>query len=143
MVQKIVCPNGQFLQSMYRIMTLKIRSWSPKSNHLFPLSQQLIYTNLVKIHPLVQKVMCLKTDFYSLYRIVTLKIRSRSPKFKPYFGRKLTFQSTGVTLKIRSRSANLINSKPPLNNIYASLVKIEQLVWKIVSLVWKIMFGNG
>ena len=113
-------------------MSLKIRSRSLKSNQLFPYFQQFIYTSLVKIHPPVQKIVCKKADFYSLYRIVTLKIRSRSPTYnqllycatrkqyvelgqnplfssrdnmgKPYFGQNLKFQSTGVTLKIRSRS---------------------------------------
>ena len=38
-------------------VTLKIRSRSPKSNPLFPFSQQFIYASLVKIHLLVQKIM--------------------------------------------------------------------------------------
>ena len=37
-------------------MTLKIRSRSPKSNQLVPLSQQYIYASLVKIYTLVQKI---------------------------------------------------------------------------------------
>ena len=37
-------------------VTLKIRSILPKSNQLFPSSQQCIYASLVKIHRLVQKI---------------------------------------------------------------------------------------
>ena len=48
-------------------------------------SEQCIYTSLVKIHPLVQKIGSGKTDFYSLYRMVTLKIGSRSPKSNQLF----------------------------------------------------------
>ena len=38
-------------------VTLKIRQRSPNSNKLFSSSQQCIYASLVKIHPLVQKIM--------------------------------------------------------------------------------------
>ena len=37
-------------------VTLKIRSRSPKSNLLFPSSQQCVYASLVEIHPLAQKI---------------------------------------------------------------------------------------
>ena len=37
-------------------MTLKIRTRSPKFNQFFPSSQQCIYASLVKIHILVQKI---------------------------------------------------------------------------------------
>ena len=37
---------------------------------------------------------------------------------KPYFGGNLTFQSTGVTLKIRSTSPKSSQLLPPSNNIY-------------------------
>ena len=37
---------------------------------------------------------------------------------KPFFGQILIFQSTGVTLKIRSSSSNLINSTPSKPYIY-------------------------
>ena len=39
-------------------MTLKIGPRSPKSNQLVPPSQQCICASLVKIRPLVQKIMC-------------------------------------------------------------------------------------
>ena len=38
------------------LVTLKIMSRAPKSNLLFPFSQQCIFASLVKIHPLVQKI---------------------------------------------------------------------------------------
>ena len=38
-------------------MTFKLRSRSPKSELLFPSSQQCIYSTSVKNHPLVQKIM--------------------------------------------------------------------------------------
>ena len=37
-------------------MTLNIRSRSPKTIQLFPLSKQCICASLVKTHPLVQKI---------------------------------------------------------------------------------------
>ena len=43
------------LHSLFRLVSLKIRSRSPKSNQLFPPSQQCNYPSFVKIHPLVQK----------------------------------------------------------------------------------------
>ena len=50
---------------------------------------------------------------------------------KKLFGQNLTFQSAGVSLKIRSRSPKC-NKLLTLSqqNIYASLVKIEDSVWK-------------
>ena len=44
------------LYCLYRKVTLKIMSRSPKSNQLFPPFQQCIYANLVKIPPLVQSI---------------------------------------------------------------------------------------
>ena len=44
------------LISFHGLVTLKMRSRSPKSNQLFPPSQPCIYASLVKIHPLVQKI---------------------------------------------------------------------------------------
>ena len=38
-------------------VSLKLRSRSPKSNQLFPSSQQCIYASFVKIHQPVQKIM--------------------------------------------------------------------------------------
>ena len=43
---------------------------------------------------------------------------SRDNVQKPYFGRNLTFQSSGVTLKIRSTSPKSSQLLPPPNNIY-------------------------
>ena len=51
------------LHSLYRMVTLKIRSRSPKSNQLFPPSQQCIYPSFVKIHPLVQKKLKWKQSY--------------------------------------------------------------------------------
>ena len=44
------------LYSLYRMVTLKIRSRSSKSIQLFSHSQHCINATLVKIHPLVQKI---------------------------------------------------------------------------------------
>ena len=88
-------------------MTLKIRSRSPKSNLLFPFSQQYIFASLVKIHPLFQKITHETILWTFQSAIVTLKIRSTSPKSNQLFP-----------------SSQLC--------IYASLVKIHQLVQKIM-----------
>ena len=39
-------------------VTLKIRSRSPKSNQLFVISQLYIHKNLVRIHQLVNNILC-------------------------------------------------------------------------------------
>ena len=44
------------LISYHGLVTLKMRSRSPKSNQLSPPSQPCICASLVKIHPLVQKI---------------------------------------------------------------------------------------
>ena len=44
------------LYCLYRKVTLKIMSRSPKSNQLFPPFQQCIHVRLVKIAPLVQSI---------------------------------------------------------------------------------------
>ena len=49
------------------------------------------------------------------------------------FWSKFDIQSAGVTLKMRSRSPNLITSFPNPSNVCASLVKIHPLVQKIES----------
>ena len=45
------------LISFHGLVTLKMRSRSPKCYQLFPPSQPCIYASLVKIHPLVQKIL--------------------------------------------------------------------------------------
>ena len=64
-------------------LTLKNRSWSPKSNQLFIISRCYIYANLVEICQPVHEIWCTNSfglKFCSLSRAVTLKIMSRSPK---------------------------------------------------------------
>ena len=160
---------------MYNVVTLKIRSRSPKSNHFFPPSWWCICASLVKFHPLVKEIMCTQTffsaltrlAFLSIYSVVTLKIRSRSPKsnhffapslwcicassikFQPlvkeilctqmfYFNNKDSLGSflsiyNEVTLKIRSRSPKSNHFFPPSWwCICASLVKFQPLVKEIV-----------
>ena len=51
---------GQNLIFFSAAVALKIRSRSPKFNQLFSPSKQCIYASLVKIHPLVQKIMSRK-----------------------------------------------------------------------------------
>ena len=85
--------------------TLKIRSRSPKSNHLFLPSQQCIHASLVKIHPLVQEITHI--PYFGQSKVpVTLKIWSRSPKSNQRF--------------LHSQQC-----------IHANLVKIHSLVQKI------------
>ena len=69
------------LYSLYRMVTFKILSRSPKSDQLFLHSNQCIYVRLVKIHPLVQKI----THRNHILNISTLKIKSRSPKSNQLF----------------------------------------------------------
>ena len=57
LVQKITHGNHILDICKSAAVTLKIRLRSPKFNQLFPYSQQCIYESLVKIHPLVQKIM--------------------------------------------------------------------------------------
>ena len=62
------------------MVTLKIRSRSPKSNHLY-------YITLIKYIKVGQSPLVQSSDYAQ----------------KAYSGDKLTLQSAGVTLKIRSR----------------------------------------
>ena len=82
-------------------MTLKISPRSPKSNQLFIVPQE----NNIEIGQ-------------------NLLFASRGNVRKPYIGRNLIFQSTSVTLKIRSRSLKSYQLFPPSQQCsYASLVK--------------------
>ena len=60
-------PLGSFL-SIYNVVTLKIRSRSPKSNHFFPSYWCCICASLVKFHPLVKEIMCTQT-FYCINKV--------------------------------------------------------------------------
>ena len=81
--------------SIYSVVTLKIRSRSPKSNHFFAPSLWCICASLVKFQPLVKEILCTQTfyfinkdplgSFLSIYNVVILKIRSRSPKSNHFF----------------------------------------------------------
>ena len=80
------------LLSIYNVVTLKIRSRLPKSNHFFPPSWWRICARLVKFQPLVKEIVCTQTfycsnkaHFLSIYNVVTLKIRSRSSKSNHFF----------------------------------------------------------
>ena len=50
-----------------------------------PMSKWCFHASLVKIHQLVQEVVCRQNSFLSLYSVVTLKIRSMSPKSDQIF----------------------------------------------------------
>ena len=83
--------SAHFL-SIYNVVTLKIRSRSPKSNHFFPPSWWGIYASLVKFQPLVKEIECTHTVYcinkahcLSIYNVVTLEIRSMSPKSNHFF----------------------------------------------------------
>ena len=47
-------------------VTLKIRLRSPKSNHFFAMSQSYSYGNLVRIQPLVPKILCRQESFMQM-----------------------------------------------------------------------------
>ena len=68
---------------------LKIWSRSPKSNQFFVMSQLYIHENLVRIQPLVHKILCRLESVMPTLSIfstaVTLKIWSKSPKFNHFF----------------------------------------------------------
>ena len=66
-------------------VTLKMRSRSPKCNHLFPKFKWCFCASLVKIHQLVQVTECRQGSFYSHYSVATLKIRTRSSKSNQIF----------------------------------------------------------
>ena len=51
-------PHPPIKFHFFYAMTLKIRSRSPKSNQFFVLSQLYIHENLVRIKPLVHKLLC-------------------------------------------------------------------------------------
>ena len=97
---------GQNLTFQSAPVTLKIRSRSPKSNGLFPSSQQCIYASLVKTHQLVQKITHGNHILDTSKHRCDLEIRSRSPKFNQLFP----------------------SSK---QCIYASLIQIHPLIQKI------------
>ena len=78
--------------SIYNVVTSKIRSRSPKTDHFFPPSWWCICASLVKFHPFVKEIMCTQTfycinkaHFLSIYSVVTFKIRSRSSKSNHFF----------------------------------------------------------
>ena len=62
-----VCDCGTpwtFLSSLFiKVVTLKIRSRSPKSNHFTPLSWWCISVSLVKFQPLLKEIVCTQTFF--------------------------------------------------------------------------------
>ena len=59
LVQKILCRKKKCLRifSFSTAVTLKIRSRSPKSNLFFVMSQLYMHVNLVRIQPLVHKIL--------------------------------------------------------------------------------------
>ena len=136
------------------VVTLKIRSRSPKPGRLFILPHSYIHTTLVRIHSLVYKITYSKallgTKLDSLSPVVILKIRSSSPsstfvsditmqfwsesihRFMRYYADNLFGWSPAVTLKIRSRSPkpnHLFNLCQ--RYIHANLVRIWLMVREI------------
>ena len=90
----------------YGLVTLKIRSRSPKSNQLLASSLQCSCASFVKTIHLFRRYRVGKPNLISFHGLVTLKIRSRSPKSNQLF-------------------------PPSQPCICASLVKIHSLVQKI------------
>ena len=82
--------------STYSVVTLKIRSMSPKCNQFFSPTLGCNCASLVKFQLLVKGAMCTQTfycinkaHFFSICSVVTLKIRSRSPKSNHFFAPSL------------------------------------------------------
>ena len=104
--------QNQYVRKPFSGQNLTFLVKVTKSNQLFPSSQICFYASLVKIHPLVQKI-----------------TNRNKATWTPT---NLTFQSAGVTLKIRPRSPKSNQYFPLCQQcIYASLVKIHPLVQKI------------
>ena len=112
LVHVILCTCTFWLKfgSFSPTKTLKNKSWSPKPNLLFIMSQCYIHAYLVEICQLVQEIWCSQALFglnlAVLSPAVTLKIMSRSPK--PY------------QLFIMSQCyihANLVKIHPPIHEI--------------------------
>ena len=87
LVQEIVCTQAFFL-SKFEFqsagVTLKMRSWSPKSNHFIPHPNNvavLVWSN--SIYWFMRQ--CTQSSFSNLYNVMTLKMRSRSPKSNHFF----------------------------------------------------------
>ena len=102
--------------SLYRMVTLKIRSRSTKSATLCILK----HYDTIKFGE--------NPSFYS-----------RDNVWESYFGENLRFQCASVAL-MRSRSPNLINSAPSKQCIYARMVKLHPLVQEIVSTRQKVIW---
>ena len=100
------CVGKTNFNSFYGLVTLKIRSRSPKSNQLCASSQQCSCASLVKIHSLFRRYRVGKPNLICFHGLVTLKMRSMSPKSNQLF-------------------------PPSQPCIYASLIKIHPLVQKI------------
>ena len=93
---------GQNLKNNYSfnsVVTLKIKSRSPKSNQIFKPSQCCNIWSLARICHLIQETGCSQA----------------------FFGQISKFQSAGVTLKMRSRSPKLITSFLPPNNAHVQV----------------------
>ena len=58
LVQKILYRYESVTEFPATAVTFKIMSRSSKSNHFFVMSQLYIYSNLVRIQPLVHKILC-------------------------------------------------------------------------------------
>ena len=105
-LRKIVCGNGWFIR-LYRKVTLKMMSRSPKSNQLFPPFQQCFNASLIKISLLAQnKAQGDPILNITEYRCV-LENWPRSPKSDQLFPSSQQW-------------------------VFASLVNIHQLVQKIM-----------
>ena len=65
MVQAITCRQAFFglLGGLSQVVTLKIRSWSPKPNQLFIMSKCYIHANVVKICQPVHEISCTQALF--------------------------------------------------------------------------------
>ena len=109
MVQEIECRQAHFY-SLYSVVTLNIRSMSPKSNQIFKPSQRYKIWNLARIRLLVQDTGCRQAFF---------------------FYQNLKNSKCWCDLEKEVKIKNLITSFPLRIMFCASLVEINWLVQEI------------
>ena len=62
--QLFYCINKAHFFGIYSVVTLEIRSRSPKSKHFFAPSLWCICASLVKFQPLVKEILCTQTFYF-------------------------------------------------------------------------------
>ena len=123
--------------NIYNVVTLKIRSRSPKSNHFFPQSWWCICASLVKFQPLVALRNFTKGNNSKNGPLALTFSKVGTPYWyqcvtKAFFLSKFEFQSVSVTLKMRSKSPKSNNFFPSSQwSICVSLNKFHLMIHEI------------